>query len=175
MVIIFSLLSYVLVTTSPESDEVVCKKIQALPEILEFHTISGDYSAIAKIKASDTDSIGNVVMKKIRTLPGVVYTETLFVMKFSISSPLSKEVVLRSDKITEFILVKTHPKKDITTYDRLQKLPEITEAHMVLGEYDVIGKVEVQDINIFINEFMAKVRKVPGVTSAKPVIKRTLL
>ena len=48
-----------------------------IPEIVEVHPLFGDYDILVKIECSDIDAVGDVVIKKIRSLQGVIDTKTL--------------------------------------------------------------------------------------------------
>ncbi|HEC82042.1 MAG TPA: Lrp/AsnC family transcriptional regulator, partial [Thermoplasmatales archaeon] len=47
------------------------------PEVVEVYPLFGEYDIIAKLEADDFDSIGSVVIKKIRAIAGVLDTKTL--------------------------------------------------------------------------------------------------
>ena len=48
-----------------------------IPEITEVHPLFGEYDILVKIECPDIDAIGEVVIKKIRSLKGVVDSKTL--------------------------------------------------------------------------------------------------
>ena len=48
-----------------------------MPEISEVHPLFGEYDILIKIECGDIDAIGEVIIKKIRSLTGVVDTKTL--------------------------------------------------------------------------------------------------
>jgi len=47
-----------------------------------LHALFGEYDLIAKIEAEDFESIGNIVVNKIRTIEGIIDTKTLTGTKF---------------------------------------------------------------------------------------------
>ncbi|HVQ00311.1 MAG TPA: Lrp/AsnC ligand binding domain-containing protein [Candidatus Thermoplasmatota archaeon] len=53
-----------------------------LPEIIELHPLFEEYDFIAKIEAEDYESIGEIVIHKIRTIHGILYTSTVTGLKF---------------------------------------------------------------------------------------------
>ena len=69
---------FALLTISPlhekEVYEVLDKKIN---EIVEVHPLFGEYDILLKIETADIDSIGDVVINKVRSLKGVTDTKTL--------------------------------------------------------------------------------------------------
>jgi DNA-binding Lrp family transcriptional regulator len=70
-------IGFVLLHVSPLHESEVFNKLSKLHEVIELHPIFGEYDLIAKIEAEDYDSIGKIVLNKIRTIEGVVDTKTL--------------------------------------------------------------------------------------------------
>lgn len=58
----------------------VAKQVSAIPGVYEVHLISGDWDIIAKVRGRDVESIGKMVIEKIRPIPGVgkTFTCTVF-------------------------------------------------------------------------------------------------
>jgi DNA-binding Lrp family transcriptional regulator len=54
------------------------------PEIKEVYPLFGEYSFLAKIEATDINTIQRIVLGKIRSITGVIATETLLETKISI-------------------------------------------------------------------------------------------
>ena len=75
-------IGFVLITTAPAHENEVYNKLSTTPEIIELHTLFGEYDIIAKIQADDFDKLGNIVVKKIRYIKGVIDTKTLTGTKF---------------------------------------------------------------------------------------------
>ena len=48
-----------------------------MSEISEVHPLFGEYDILLKIECVDIDSIGEVVIKKIRSLSGIVDSKTM--------------------------------------------------------------------------------------------------
>jgi DNA-binding Lrp family transcriptional regulator len=57
----------------------VAKEIAKLKEVQEIHIISGDWDMLAKVKAKDVDTIGKLVLDKMRLIKGVKRTLTCMV------------------------------------------------------------------------------------------------
>lgn len=49
--------------------------------MLEANIVSGEIDIIAKVRAADIDSLGDMVISKIRNIKGVAKTVTCVVMK----------------------------------------------------------------------------------------------
>ncbi|MCD6467767.1 MAG: Lrp/AsnC ligand binding domain-containing protein [Thermoplasmata archaeon] len=70
-------IGFALISVSPMHEERVFKAVSDIPEVVEVYPLFGEYDIIAKLQADDFDSIGSVVIKKIRAIAGVLDTKTL--------------------------------------------------------------------------------------------------
>jgi DNA-binding Lrp family transcriptional regulator len=68
---------FVLIHVSPSRESEVLHKLSKIPEVIELHSLFGKYDIIAKIEAKDYESIGEIVLLKIRKIDGITYTSTL--------------------------------------------------------------------------------------------------
>mgnify|MGYP001597929632 FL=1 len=48
-----------------------------MPEVIEIHPLFGEYDLIAKVEAKDYESIGEIIIKKIKIIEGITDTKTL--------------------------------------------------------------------------------------------------
>jgi DNA-binding Lrp family transcriptional regulator len=70
-------IGFALLSISPLHEKDVYESLKNIPEIIEVHPLFGEYDILIKISCNDIDEIGGVVIKKIRSLQGVVDTKTL--------------------------------------------------------------------------------------------------
>lgn len=70
-------IGFALLTISPLNEKAVYEALRNIEQITEIHPLFGEYDILVKIKSSDIDSIGEIVIKNIRSLKGVVDTKTL--------------------------------------------------------------------------------------------------
>lgn len=70
-------LGFVLVTTASGKERLVFEDMGKIPEVKDVHPLFGEYDIIAKLEGESHEHIANVVVDKIRTLPGVLDTKTL--------------------------------------------------------------------------------------------------
>ncbi len=74
--------SFVLISTAPAKEHEVYNELLKVKEIVELHPLFGEYDLIAKIEAEDFNLLGQVVVDKVRAVPGVIDTKTLTGIKF---------------------------------------------------------------------------------------------
>jgi len=71
-------IGFALLSISPLHEKAVYNTLTSkIPEITEVHPLFGEYDILVKIECQDIDGIGEVVIKKIRSLKGVMDSKTL--------------------------------------------------------------------------------------------------
>ena len=70
-------IGFVLMHVSPLHEYEVFNKLSKLHEVIELHPLLGEYDLIAKIEAKDYESIGQIIINKIKTINGITDTKTL--------------------------------------------------------------------------------------------------
>ena len=68
---------YILITTKPSQEMTVYNILKELPEVEEVHPLFGEYDIIAKLSGENADTIGQMVVEKIREIDGIIETKTL--------------------------------------------------------------------------------------------------
>ena len=68
---------FALLSISPLREKEVFEGLKQMPEITEVHPLFGEYDILVRIECGDIDQIGEVVIKKIRSLNGIVDSKTL--------------------------------------------------------------------------------------------------
>ena len=75
-------IGFVLITIAPVHEHEVYTKLSKVSEVIELHPLFGEYDLLAKIEADDFDSLGEIVVNKIRSIEGIIDTKTLTGTKF---------------------------------------------------------------------------------------------
>lgn len=70
-------IGFALLSISPLHEKAVYETLKNVPEIIEIHPLFGEYDILIKLECKDIDEIGEVIIKKIRSLKGIVDTKTL--------------------------------------------------------------------------------------------------
>jgi DNA-binding Lrp family transcriptional regulator len=68
---------YLLVETEVGRLEEVLRRVQAVPGVAEVEAVTGPFDLIVKIRAAHINEALDIVVHKIRKLPGIKGTETL--------------------------------------------------------------------------------------------------
>jgi DNA-binding Lrp family transcriptional regulator len=72
--------------------------------------------------------------------------------------------------ILAYVLINTCPTKEHSVYRALSKVKEIFDLCAVFGDYDLIAKVEVKDLEHLSPLVLDKIRKISGVVDTKTLI-----
>jgi DNA-binding Lrp family transcriptional regulator len=72
-----SAIGFVLINVAPAHEYNVHDKLAKVPEIVELHSLFGEYDLIAKIEAKNFEHLGHIIVTKIRSIEGVIDTRTL--------------------------------------------------------------------------------------------------
>ncbi len=75
-------IGFVLINVAPGTEKKVFDTMIKWDEIQELYPLFGDYDLIAKIQATDYESLSDIVVNKIRSIKGVTETKTLTGAKF---------------------------------------------------------------------------------------------
>ncbi len=76
-------IAYLLMTTSTGKEMSVIERLRELPELSEVHQLFGQYDIIARMETGDYDKLCDVVLEKVRTIPGVTGSRTLICARFN--------------------------------------------------------------------------------------------
>lgn len=84
------ILSFVQVLLGEKSDELkFLNEIEKIPEILECHHITGEWSYLLKIRCRNIGHFETVLGSKLKPIPGVLRSHTFIVL----SSPLERTIL----------------------------------------------------------------------------------
>ena len=68
--------------------DVVANALEAIPEVVDVHYTTGNYSMFIKIICKDTDHLRQILMDKIQKIEAITRTETFISLQESISRPI---------------------------------------------------------------------------------------
>jgi len=75
-------IGFILIKSAPALEYVVYNELSKKQEIIELQPLFGEYDLIAKIEAENLEKLGEIVIKNIRSVKGVVDTKTLTGTRF---------------------------------------------------------------------------------------------
>ena len=64
----------------PKYNAGFAEKIQSIPDVLECHHVTGQFSYFLKVKTETTETLDRLISEQLRTIPGVTRTHTTIAM-----------------------------------------------------------------------------------------------
>ena len=64
-----------------KSNETFSAAVKRMPEVLECHNVTGDWSYLLKVRAINNSTLEELISNKIKSFPGVTRSETIFVLQ----------------------------------------------------------------------------------------------
>jgi len=69
--------AYILIKVEVGAIESVANRLMEIEEVTEVYSISGTYDLLAKVLVEDYDQFGEVIPKKVHSIPSIRETNTL--------------------------------------------------------------------------------------------------
>ena len=66
-----------------------------------------------------------------------------------------------------YVLVNVSPGKESDAYESIKRVPSVTDATMLFGDYDIIAKLEADSLGEIAKTVVEIIRQIPGVTDTK--------
>ncbi len=70
-------MGFVLITTAPGKEADVYKALKDVSEIKNLYPVFGDYDLVAMVEGKDAETLGGIIVSKIRSVEGIKDTKTL--------------------------------------------------------------------------------------------------
>jgi len=137
--------AYIMMNCKLGEEKEVVQELKKIVGIKEAHGTFGLYDIVAQIECTTDEKIQEIVTQKIRKIPKIQTSMTL-------TSSESGELFQISEKLVGAMLGKNSSKayvvfhcekgQEYTILKNICKIPEVKEADVVFGYYDVICRIE---------------------------------
>ena len=153
--------AYVVMTCDLGSETDVIESLKKVEGVKEAHGILGLYDLIAHVELDSEKEIRDTITKIVRKIPKIKSTMTM-------TRAESEELFLKpkaSDGGTSssqaYLMIHCNKGDEYPTLKNLCSIPEVKEADVVFGSYDVICKLESSDEESLQNTILKKIRIMP--------------
>jgi DNA-binding Lrp family transcriptional regulator len=161
--------AYVMLNCKLGSEKEVINFLTKIDGIREAHGTLGLYDVVAKLESDTEEKIREIVTKTIRKMPKVTSTVTLTRSEsgelFRSSEKLIGMMLGRNDA-QAYVVIHCDKGEEYPTLKNLSHIPEVKEADVVFGFYDVICKLEAPDDTTLENVITKAVRLLPHIKTS---------
>jgi DNA-binding Lrp family transcriptional regulator len=151
------------------SEKNVISALNAIDGVTESHGTFGLYDILAKVESDDDTGIQNIVTGTIRKIPEIHSTMTLTRSECEdLFQPADKLVnaMLGKNSSRAYVIIHTEKGEEYAVLKNLSNIPEIKEADVVFGFYDVLCKIESSD-NLSLETVITKaIRSLPHIKTS---------
>lgn len=158
--------AYVLINCDLGSEKNVISSLKSLDDVTEVHGTLGLYDVIVKIESDSEEKIQKTITNFIRKMPKIHSTMTLTRSEgkelFHASERLIGSMLGRND-IQAYVVIHSDKGEEYNILKNLSHIPEVKEADVVFGYYDIICKIETSEHKLLENIITKAIRKLPHV------------
>ena len=161
--------AYVLLNCDLGSEKNVISSLKKVEDVKEAHGTLGLYDIILKIESESEEKITKTVTEIIRKMPKIHSTMTL-------TRSESEKLFQPSDKLIgamlgqniaqAYVVIHCDKGEEYTILKNLTHIPEVKEADVVFGYYDVICRIEAAEYRILENVITKAIRSLPHIRTS---------
>lgn len=151
------------------SERDVISSLKKIDGVKEAHGTLGLYDIIAQIESDSDEKIKDVVTGTIRKMPKIRSTMTLTRSESGELFQTSEKLIgamLGQNLAQAYVVIHCEKGEEYPTLKNLSQIPEVKEADVVFGFYDVICKIETPDNLTLENVITKAIRKLPRIISS---------
>ena len=143
--------------------------LEKIEGIKEVHGTLGMYDIVAQIESENEEKIREIITGTIRKMSKIRSTMTLTRSEseeFFQSSEKLIGMMLGQNLSQAYVVIHCNKGEEYSTLRNLSHIPEVKEADVVFGFYDVICKIETADNKTLENIATKAIRKLPNIESS---------
>ena len=166
--------AYVLISGKPGFEKELVSKLKAIENVTDAYGTLGTFDFVAKVEADSEEQVNQTILEKIRKLDDVNSTVTLMASEdtdfFVVDSNKIMDSILGKAEAQAYVVFHTDRGKELLVARDFNRIPEVKEVDVVLGYYDVIGKVETSDHKELEKIVTRDIRNIGNVQSSMTLI-----
>lgn len=143
------------------SENETISSLKSLPAIKEVHLTLGMYDIIAKVEGNTEDEIKQTITGTIRKQPKIHSTMTLIRAEGEdLFKPSERPIEDMPGKnvARAYLVIHSDKGEEYSVLKELTHIPEVKEADVVFGYYDVICKIETSEYKTLENVITKAIR-----------------
>ena len=151
-----------------EEKEVV-QELKKIVGIKEAHGTFGLYDIVAQIECTTDEKIQEIVTQKIRKIPKIQTSMTLTSSESGELFQISEKLVgamLGKNSSQAYVVFHCEKGQEYTILKNICKIPEVKEADVVFGYYDVICRIEASCEEVLQDVITRAIRGLPNLKTS---------
>jgi len=159
----------VMINCDVGSEQEIITSLKKIDGINEARGTLGLYDIILQIELDNDEKIREVVTEVIRKMPKIHSTVTLTRSETGKLFQASEKLIgamLGQNLAQAYVVIHCDKGEEYPTLKNLSHIPEVKEADVVFGFYDVICKIEVSDNKTLENVMTKAIRAIPHIKSS---------
>lgn len=161
--------AYVLMNCTTGSEKNVISELKKIPGVKETHGILGLYDILIQLESDSEEKIREIVTKSIRKMSNVHSTLTLTRSESGTLFQASEKLIgsmLGQNTVQAYVVILCDSGEEYGVLKNISNIPEVKEADVVFGYYDVICKIEAPDEKILEKITTKAIRSIPHIRTS---------
>ena len=159
--------AYVLIVNESGKEDSIISNLKNIPSITSAFGTFGAYDLLTKLESSSEQNIQHDISNGIRKIPNIRSTLTLLVDKKPGISKTNEieQKVLDIHMAQAFVTIHCLKSDELSIMENLEDIPEVVEADMLIGNYEIICKIAAPTYNDISQIISKRIRKIHGIKS----------
>jgi DNA-binding Lrp family transcriptional regulator len=161
--------AYVMMNCNLGEEKTVIEALKKINGIKEAHGTLGLYDIVAQIESTTDEKIQEIVTQQIRKIPKIQSSMTLTSAESGELFQIAEKLVgamLGANNSQAYIVFHCKKNEEYPTLKNLCKIPEVKEADVVFGYYDVVCRMESSNTKVLQDVITRAIRRLPNVQSS---------
>lgn len=159
--------AYVLIVIESGTEDSVISNLKPISSVTQAFGTFGTFDILAKLESDNDISLEKDISQRIRKIPNIRSTLTLTVDKKSGITKLNEteQKILDDHMAQAYIIIRCLRSDEEKILKKLNEIPEVIEADMLLGSYEILCKISAPTYNDISDIVSTKIRKIPDIKS----------
>ena len=161
--------AYVMMNCDLGEEKIIIESLEKIVGVKEAHGTLGLYDIVAQIECTTDKKIQEIVTQQIRKISKIQSSMTLTSSEsgqlFEISEKLVGAILGKNDS-QAYVVFHCKKGEEYPTLKNLCKIPEVKEADVVFGFYDVVCRVESSSEEVLQDVITRAIRGLPNVKTS---------
>ena len=161
--------AYIMMNCIVGEEKTIIESLQKIVGVKEVHGTLGLYDIVAQIECTTDEKIQRIVTQEIRKIQKIQSTMTLTSSESGELFQIAEKLVgamLGKNNSRAYVVFHCEKGKEYPTLKNLCRIPEVKEADVVFGYYDVICRIESSSEEVLQDVITRAIRGLPNLKTS---------